>query len=116
MKRTSVLFVGLAGLLSSGAWAADPPGWAYGFPPASAAGSVPAAPAGRGGRGGQQPAPDTGTKKLPGSSGEFTLAQIRDGFGPADWYPGDHPSMPEIVAKGRRPDVRACALCHYPNG
>ena len=24
--------------------------------------------------------------------------------------------MPEIVAKGRRPDVRACALCHYPNG
>jgi cytochrome c553 len=24
--------------------------------------------------------------------------------------------MPEIVAKGRRPDVRACGLCHYPNG
>jgi len=24
--------------------------------------------------------------------------------------------MPEIVARGRRPDVRACALCHYPNG
>ena len=24
--------------------------------------------------------------------------------------------MPEIVAHGRRPDVRACALCHYPNG
>ena len=25
-------------------------------------------------------------------------------------------TMPEIVAHGRRPDVRACALCHYPNG
>jgi len=24
--------------------------------------------------------------------------------------------MPEVVAHGRRPDVRACALCHYPNG
>jgi cytochrome c553 len=24
--------------------------------------------------------------------------------------------MPEVVAKGRRPDVRACSLCHYPNG
>jgi cytochrome c553 len=24
--------------------------------------------------------------------------------------------MPEIVAHGRKPDVRACALCHYPNG
>jgi cytochrome c553 len=24
--------------------------------------------------------------------------------------------MPEIVAHGRRPDIRACALCHYPNG
>jgi len=24
--------------------------------------------------------------------------------------------MPPIVANGRRPDVRACALCHYPNG
>jgi cytochrome c553 len=24
--------------------------------------------------------------------------------------------MPEIVAHGRRPEVRACSLCHYPNG
>jgi cytochrome c553 len=24
--------------------------------------------------------------------------------------------MPEIVAHGKRPDARACALCHYPNG
>jgi cytochrome c553 len=24
--------------------------------------------------------------------------------------------MPEIVAHGRRPEIRACALCHYPNG
>jgi cytochrome c553 len=24
--------------------------------------------------------------------------------------------MPDVVAHGRQPDVRACALCHYPNG
>jgi cytochrome c553 len=24
--------------------------------------------------------------------------------------------MPDIVAKGRRPDARACGLCHMPNG
>jgi cytochrome c553 len=53
---------------------------------------------------------------LAGSDRRFTMTEIRDGFGPADWFPGDHPSMPEIVARGRRPDVRACALCHYPNG
>lgn len=24
--------------------------------------------------------------------------------------------MPEVVAHGKKPDVRACSLCHYPNG
>jgi|TARA_B110000196_G_scaffold314432_1_gene322595 cytochrome c553 len=53
---------------------------------------------------------------LPGSAGPFTYGQIRDAFAPADWYPNDHPTMPDIVANGRYPDVWACALCHYPNG
>ena len=61
-------------------------------------------------------APDTSVKHLPGSTLEFTRAQISDGFGPADWYPGDHPTMPDVVAHGKKPDVRACSLCHYPNG
>lgn len=81
--------------------------WAYGFPPAGAPAAAPAPPA----------APDDGSKKtLPGSTGSFTLTEIRNGFGPADWYPEDHPAMPEVVAKGRAKDVRACSLCHYPNG
>ena len=87
-----------------------PPPWAYGFAAPAGAGNaatVPAPPA----------AQDDGSpKRLEGSSGAFTLTQIRDAFGPADWYPGDHPPMPDIVAHGRRPDVRACSLCHYPNG
>ena len=54
---------------------------------------------------------------LPDSEGRFTLDQIRDRFGPADWYPQDHPEMPSIVAVGREAaGIMACALCHYPNG
>lgn len=89
-----------------------PPPWAYGFassavPPASAPPAAPTAP----------PAQDDGTlRHLAGSTSAFTLTQIVDDFGPADWYAGDHPQMPDIVAHGRKPDVRACALCHYPNG
>jgi cytochrome c553 len=91
--------------------AADgPPGWAYGFLPGPSAPAAAPAPA-------PAAAPaDTSVKHLPGSSGAFTIPQIRDAFGPADWYPNDHPSMPDVVSHGRRPDVRACGLCHYPNG
>jgi cytochrome c553 len=95
-------------LLSAAAsLAADgPPSWAYGIPAGS---DNPAARASR-------VAPDQSPKHLAGSSSEFTRAQIGDRFGPADWYPSDHPAMPEVVAHGRKPDVWACALCHYPNG
>src|ERR1051326_3650379 len=104
----------LTALLITPAFASDgPPGWAYGFTENS--GSPAAAPAPGGGRG-PQAAPDPTPKHLAGSDLTFTSAQIRDGFGPADWFPGDHPKMPDIVAHGRRPEVRACALCHYPNG
>ena len=53
---------------------------------------------------------------LPGAERSFTFDEIRAVFGPADWYPGDHPTMPDIVANGRFPRVWSCALCHYPNG
>ena len=109
-----LVVVGLAVLITAGVRAAgDPPGWAYAIPPAPPAG---AAPAGGGTPAGQPPAPDPTPRTLPGSTLSFPLANIRDAFGPADWFPGDHPTMPEVVAKGRRPDVRACSLCHYPNG
>lgn len=54
---------------------------------------------------------------LPATSLSFTRYESYFDFGPADWYPGDHPVMPPIVAKGKQDQqVRACALCHYPNG
>lgn len=54
---------------------------------------------------------------LPGSTRKFSRKQISEWFGPADWYPEDHPTMPSIVAKGNEATgVRACGLCHMPNG
>jgi cytochrome c553 len=104
----TVIILCVSGLAMS-AQAADPPGWAYGFPPAGTPAPAAAAPA--------TPAPpDTSVKHLPGSTGAFTRAQISDRFGPADWYPGDHPAMPDVVAHGKKPNVFACSLCHYPNG
>jgi len=86
--------------------AQEPLPWAYAIPPAPPAGA-PAA----------QPAPDTSMKSLPGSNLQFTRAQISNRFGPADWFPGDHPTMPDIVAHGKQAaDTFACGLCHYPNG
>jgi cytochrome c553 len=97
----------VAGAAYAASNAADGPiPWAYAIPPAAPAGSPAATP----------PAPDTSIKHLEGSSGAFTRAQISDRYGPADWYPGDHPSMPDVVAHGKKPEVWACGLCHYPNG
>jgi hypothetical protein len=55
-------------------------------------------------------------KGLPGSTRKFTQAQIEDNFDPPDWFPEDHPAMPEVVAHGRRPEVSACAKWHISNG
>ncbi|HEX7137287.1 MAG TPA: hypothetical protein VF219_05555, partial [Vicinamibacterales bacterium] len=107
MRRFSVLVIlGIGTFVAAGRLfaAASMPDWAYAIPPAP-----PAAPA-------TPPTPDTSSKQVPGSTLTFTRQQISDGFGPADWFPGDHPAMPDIVAHGKRPDVRACGLCHYPNG
>jgi cytochrome c553 len=89
----------------------DLPAWAYGFDNTTE-GPPPDSPDSEA-RGGK----DDGTlRHLPGSSKAFTLTQIRDNSGPADWYPEDHPAMPEIVAHGHKPQIVACSFCHYPNG
>ena len=116
-----VLTIALALVVAAGVVAAQqsgsnsvPPPWAFGFAtpltPGAAAPPPPAAPA-------APPAPDPTMHKLPGSQFSFTLNQIRDQYGPADWFPGDHPQMPDVVAHGKRDQmVAACSLCHYPNG
>jgi cytochrome c553 len=56
-------------------------------------------------------------RTLEGSPLSFTVAQINARFGPADWFPNDHPPMPDIVAHGKQSNgSRACSICHLPNG
>jgi cytochrome c553 len=97
-----------------------PPPWAYGFvaggadpaPPACAKDSKPLDCARI-----QAPRPKDVQHTLPDSTQKFIEYQIHYDYGPADWFPGDHPPMPDIVARGRESDkLRACGLCHYPNG
>lgn len=101
--------------------AAGMPLWAYGYvdpPPADADYSnkctvqrpVDCA------RGGTPP--DDGRKRtLPGGAGAWTVTEVANDYGPVDWYPDEHPKMPEIVAHGdQKRGIRACSLCHFPNG
>lgn len=77
-----------------------PPSWAYPVNPPDAS----------------RPPDDGVPRSVPGSDLTLTLSEIRDPFDPPDWHSDDHPPMPEIVARGRRPDVIACGYCHLPNG
>ena len=54
--------------------------------------------------------------EIPESSEKFTLARINDPFNAPDWRPASHGPMPDIVSKGRKPDIMACAYCHTPTG
>jgi cytochrome c553 len=90
--------------------AGEPPAWAYGFvlPLSKEPKAPPNAP---------QLQDDGSQRRLPGATTSFTLTQVRNFYGPADWFPGDHPPMPPIVAQGRMEAmIQACGLCHYPNG
>jgi len=61
--------------------------------------------------------PDDGIpRRVPDSTATFTITQERDLFFSPDWHPEDHAPMPEVVARGRKPDVRACGSCHRAEG
>jgi cytochrome c553 len=114
MRRIASACIGLvcAGYLlhgSLGAQSAAPTGpeWAYGVP------NTPPTP---GPRGAGPRQPDPSPRHIPDSTQSFTLAQLRDFFNVADWFPGDHPPMPDVFVHGRPPDVRGCGMCHMPNG
>ena len=54
--------------------------------------------------------------RVPKSTKTFTLAQVKNTFGPPDWYPTTHPPAPDVVAIGRRPANWACGYCHLLDG
>ena len=99
MRKSSFAFLLL--LLPAGAFAADaPPDWAF----------LPATP-------GYQPPPDNGQPRhVAGSTKAYSLKQVDDIFNPPDWYPNEHPLMPELVAHGKPPIVHGCAQCHLTSG
>lgn len=92
-------------IAAAGAQAPAPPPWAYTVNPPASPGARPPAAA-------SDPAPRT----IPGSPVQLTVAQTRDPFNPPDWFPDAHPPMPESVAHGRKPELRACGFCHLVNG
>lgn len=61
--------------------------------------------------------PDDGVPRhVPGSTVRYNLSQVRDPFLAPDWHPQEHPAMPAVVGRGRRPDVMACGYCHRATG
>ena len=92
--------------------------WAYGFATPAPLAPAPAPTPGAGAAAAPAaPAEDRDSiRHLPGTTAAFAIKQIDDNYGPADWYPSDHPNMPGIVAHGEKPNVPACGFCHYPNG
>jgi len=124
-RRTSWLVLVLIGLAGAGfAVAAQtremPPAWPYGLPqlapgvipPQAAAPRIPSAtPAAP-----NPNAPPAPLRQAEGSKLQFTQQQVSNSYGPADWFPDDHPPMPEIVSRGKPGIARACGLCHLPDG
>jgi cytochrome c553 len=97
------------------------PLWAYGFdrPPAPGEKAQPQAPPTRNLRPNEDPAEQTRPRHLDGSSAAYSLVDVRDGQNVIDWFPSDHPSMPDVVAHGpgrMGAKKRGCGSCHLPNG
>ena len=106
---TAIVSLGVVAGWATVASAADAPpmAWAWGAnaPPGPGAGPPPPAP----------PATLDNAKLLsvPGSKFQFTRAQVANRHAPADWFPEDHPQMPDVVAHGRdsaQPVIYACGL------
>ena len=97
------------------------PLWAYGVleTPKPGEKAAPQAVPTRNLRPNEDPAEQTRPRQLPDSSASYSLVDIRDGSNVADWYPQDHPAMPDIIRLGPSkagPARRGCGFCHLPNG
>jgi cytochrome c553 len=97
------------------------PLWAYGFdaPPKPGDKAQPQAPPTRNLRPNQDPVEQTKPRHVTGSSAAYSLVDVRDGQNVIDWFPGDHPPMPTVVAHGPSrmgKSTRGCGSCHLPNG
>jgi cytochrome c553 len=97
------------------------PLWAYGVeqPPKPGDKAVPQAPPNRKLQANQSAEEQTRPRHITGSSAAFSLVDVRDGQNVIDWFPDDHPPMPDVIAHGpaRLGKLRrGCGQCHLPNG
>lgn len=100
---------------------ANQPLWAYGFEtrPAPGEKAEPQAPPTRNLRPNEDAAEQTRLRRIPGSTAQYSLVDVRDGSNVIDWHPEDHPPMLDIIAHGpgrMGPTRRGCGSCHLPNG
>ena len=102
-KLIAILVPALASVLAAGvpAYGAEgPPAWAYPVNPPDF--KLP---------------PDDGIPAArSGQHGHLHVTQLRDRFIAPDWHPAEYAPMPEVVARGRKPDVFACGFCHRADG
>ena len=97
------------------------PLWAYGFDkrPAPGEKARPQNPPNRNLRPNEDPGEQTKLRHLEGSSATYSLVDVRDGQNVIDWFPNDHPPMPNVVAHGPArlgTSTRGCGSCHLPTG
>ena len=60
---------------------------------------------------------DVEVQHIPGSPVALTLGRTKNRYFPPDWWPNDHPPMPEVVQHGRKADgLFGCSYCHLSNG
>jgi cytochrome c553 len=59
---------------------------------------------------------DNVPRTIKGSTQTFTRAQVLNNSPVVDWHPESHPTPPDIVTMGRKPQPAACGFCHLPNG
>jgi cytochrome c553 len=100
----------------------DQPLWAYGFDTRPAPGdkAAPQNAPSRNLRPEEDPAEQTRPRRLAGSNATYALVDVRDGSNVIDWFPNDHPTMPDVIVHGPAAGMgntkRGCGSCHLPNG
>ena len=99
------------------------PLWAYGYltqpAPGAKARSQTPPPTSRNLRANEPAEEQTRPRGVEGSLAAYSRVDIRDGGNVADWFPGDHPPMPNVVAHGPASlgkTAWGCAYCHLPTG
>jgi cytochrome c553 len=97
------------------------PIWAYGFDtaPTPEDRAIPQNPPSRALRPNEDPQEQTRIRRLEGSDGAYSVVDVRDQQNVVDWFPDDHPPMPDVVKQGPAAMgnlKRGCGYCHLPNG